>query len=173
MTSLQGPHILLYCLQISNSATKMTKLLGLVISHSQPYNLHLNRDKCQLLVTNDLEKNVHFPDGTAASKHASIKYLGATFSSTLDVAFIVRQKLTEATTTMRTLSPLWTDSHISTAWKLVVFNAVIRSRVFYTLETLELTQGQQRLLDTLYFTEGGAPKNSAANSNVYRQNLDT
>ena len=52
---------------------------------------------------------------------------------------------------MRTLQPLWKDNHISTSWKLVVYNAVVRSRVFYTLETLELTPGQQRTLDTLYF----------------------
>ena len=52
---------------------------------------------------------------------------------------------------MRTLQPLWTDNQISTSWKLIVYNAVIRTRVFYTLETLELTPGQQRTLDTLYF----------------------
>ena len=52
---------------------------------------------------------------------------------------------------MRTLQPLWTDNQISTPWKLIVYNAVVRSRVFYTLETLELTPGQQRTLDTLYF----------------------
>ena len=67
------------------------------------------------------------------------------------VNFVVRQKIAETTATMRTLSPLWTDSQISTAWKLVLCNAVIRSRIFHTLETLELTQGHQRKLDTLYF----------------------
>ena len=52
---------------------------------------------------------------------------------------------------MRTLSPLWTDTHIKNPWKLVVYNTVIRSRVFYTLETIELTPSQQRILDTLYY----------------------
>ena len=129
----------------------MTRLLALTIDHSDGYNLKLNRDKCQLLVTNDVGSNVFFPDGTPVTKHPAINYLGAIFSATLDVGYIIRQKLTEATMTMRLLAPLWMDPHISTAWKLVVFNAVIRSRIFYTLETLELTLGQQRLLDTLYF----------------------
>ena len=129
----------------------MERLLALVIEHSKPYNLSLNPGKCQLLVTNDVGSRVNFPDGTPVERHAQIKYLGATFTTTLDNNTILRQKLTDATATMRTLSPLWTDTHISTPWKLVVYNAVIRSRVFYTLETLELTTGQQRILDTLYF----------------------
>ena len=64
---------------------------------------------------------------------------------------ITRQKFTEASQTLRLLMPLWSDNQISTAWKLVVFNAIIRSRVFYTLETLELTPSHQRTLDTLYY----------------------
>ena len=138
-------------LLMSNTAAKMTKLLELIINHNNTYNLKLNRAKCQLLVTNDNGDRVLFPDGTETIRHPSIKHLGATFSATLDVGMIVRQKLTEATATMRMLAPLWSDQNISTAWKLVVFNAVVRSRTFYTLETLELTQGQQRILDTMYF----------------------
>ena len=136
---------------MSNTATKMTKLLELIINHSDNCNLKLNREKCQLLVTNDNGERVLFPDGTETIKHPNIKYLGATFSATKDVGMIVRQKLTEATATMRVLAPLWSDQNISTAWKLVVFNAVVISRNFYTLETLELTQGHQRILDTMYF----------------------
>ena len=67
------------------------------------------------------------------------------------MGMIFRQKLIEATATMRILATLWTDPQIATAWKLVVFNAVIWSRIFYTLETLELTQGQQKILETLCF----------------------
>ena len=138
-------------LLITEKAAHMEQLLGLIIEHSTPYNLTLNKGKCQLLVTNDVGSRVNFPDGTAVTRQEQIKYLGATFNASLDVSTIVRQKTVEATATMRTLAPLWSDSHIPTPWKLVVYNAVIRSRVFYTLETLELTPGQQRILDTLYF----------------------
>ena len=44
-----------------------------------------NNAKCQLLVANDVGSPVFFPDGTAATKHPTIRYLGATFSATLDV----------------------------------------------------------------------------------------
>ena len=104
-----------------------------------------------LLVTNDVGSRVNFPDGAPVTRQEQIKYLGATFTTTLDINSIVRQKLTDASATMGTLQPLSTDNQISTPWKLVVYNAPVRFRVFYTLETLELTPGQQRTLDTLYF----------------------
>ena len=138
-------------LLFSEKPAHMEHLLRLVIEHSTPYNLALNKGKCQLLVTNDVGSRVNFPDGTPVTRQEQVKYLGATFNTTLDINRIVRQKLTEASATMRTLQPLWKDNQIISSWKLVVYNAVVRSRVFYTLETLELTPGQQRTLDTPYF----------------------
>ena len=129
----------------------MTTLLALTIDHSQPYNLYLNKEKCQLLITNDNHQEVTFPDRTPVKKQDSIKYLGTVFSATLDVGMITKQRIMEASQTMRLLMPLWTDNHIPTAWKLVVFNAIIRSRIFYTLETVELTPSHQKILDTLYY----------------------
>ena len=138
-------------LLLTNTARQMNTLLSLVIDHSRPYNLLLNKAKCQLLITNDIGCKVYFPDGEEVTKHNTIRYLGAVFSATLDVSLIVRQKIADAHSTMRQLKYLWADTQISTPWKLVVFNAVVRSKVFYTLETLELTQGQQQALDTAYF----------------------
>ena len=138
-------------LLMTSTARQMTDTLGLIIAHSNNCNLSLNKEKCQLLVTNDLGCNVLFPDRTPVTKHESIKYLGATFHAKLDLGFIIRQKISDAAQTLRTLSPLWSDTQITTAWKLTAFNAIIRTRIFYTLETLELTPSQQGQLDTLYY----------------------
>ena len=138
-------------LLLTNKAKQMTDTLDLIIAHSHNYNLQLNNEKCQLLVTNDLGCPVHFPDGTQVKKHDTIKYLGATFHAKLDMSFIMRQKTSEAAQTLRVLAPLWTDPQITTVWKFTVFNAIIRTRIFYTLETLEITPSQQRKLDTLYY----------------------
>ena len=138
-------------LLLTDTSEQMTILLALTIEHSQPYNLYLTKEKCQLLVTNDNYKEVLFPDGSPVKKQASIKYLGTIFSATLDVYMITKQRIMEASQTMHLLTPLRKDNQIPTAWKLVVFNAIIRSRIFYTLETVELTPSHQRTLDTLYY----------------------
>ena len=103
-------------LLLAEKAAHMEHLLRLVIEHSTPYNLALNKEKCQLLVTNDLGSRVNFPDGTPIPRQEQIKDLGATFTTTLDVSSIIKQKITEATATMRACQPLWTDNHISTSW---------------------------------------------------------
>ena len=138
-------------LLLTEQADQLETLLRLTIDHSENYNLGLNKAKCQLLVTNDPGTPVCFPDQEPITKHTSIKYLGATFHAKLDIRFIMRQKLTDAAHVLRQLLPLWRDTHIPTRWKLIVFNSVVRSRIFYTLETLELTASHQKSLDTLYF----------------------
>ena len=72
------------------------------------------------------------------------------FCNNLDVNMIVRQQIADASATLKQLQPLWTHPQISPAWKLIVFNAIIRTRVFYTLETAELTTSYQKHLDALY-----------------------
>ena len=42
----------------------------------------------------------------------------------------------------------WIKTHCSKKWKLLVFNAVITSKVLYGLETLEPTEAAGRLLNT-------------------------
>jgi hypothetical protein len=46
------------------------------------------------------------------------------------------------------LDIFWIKTHCSKKWKLLVFNAVITSKVLYGLETLEPTEAAGRLLNT-------------------------
>ena len=71
-------------LLITATAADMTKMLDLVITHSAPYNLRLNTEKCHLLVTNDPGLPVHFPNGQEEEPKNQIRYLGALVSATLD-----------------------------------------------------------------------------------------
>ena len=96
---------------------------------------------------------VYFPDLTQVKKHPSIKYLGTLFSATLDANMITQQKLHGRLPDTQTFDPavdsVWSHQQISTAWKLVVFNAIIRSRIFYTLETLDSKPSHQRTLNII------------------------
>ena len=55
-------------LLLTDKAAHMEQLLQLMIEHSIPYNLTLNKDKCQLLVTNDVGSRGNFPDDTPVSR---------------------------------------------------------------------------------------------------------
>ena len=49
---------------------------------------------------------------------------------------------------LKKLDIFWIKTHCSKKWKLLVFNAVITSKVLYGLETLEPTEAAGRLLNT-------------------------
>ena len=52
---------------------------------------------------------------------------------------------------MRQLKLFWKTWRCTIPWKLRVFDAVIRSKLFYAMETLVLTHSQQKLLDTFFY----------------------
>ena len=58
---------------------------------------------------------------------------------------------------LKKLDIFWIKTHYSKKWKLLVFNAVITSKVLYGLETLEPTEAAGRLLNT--FQLKGVRKN--------------
>ena len=66
---------------------------------------------------------------------------------------------------LKTLDIFWIKTHCSKKWKLLVFNAVITSKVLYGLETLEPTEAAGRLLNTFQLNKGFA-KNSETTHHV-------
>ena len=146
--------ILLYAddtLLLATRPPDLRRLLALTEARGAAYNLQLNKDKCELLVTNDDGVRMYFSNGQAVPKVTHLKYLGAVFHAHLDVGGILRQKFADARMEMRKLERFWAHNQIPLPWKITVFNAVIRTRVFYTLETLELTPTHLTSLDAVYF----------------------
>ena len=62
----------------------------------------------------------------------------------------------------------WIKTHCSKKWKLLVFNAVITSKVLYGLETLEPTEAAGRLLNTFFLLQ-----RNNFNEYVYRRANET
>jgi len=52
---------------------------------------------------------------------------------------------------LKKMGIFWIKTHCSKKWKLLVFNAVITSKVLYGLETLEPTEAAGRLLNTFFY----------------------
>ena len=138
-------------LLMATRPTDLTKLLHKVEHHSQTHNLKLNRGKCKLLVTNDHGTKIYFTDGTQATRVDKLLYLGAWFHKYLDNSSILRHKLIEATGVMRQLRIFWKTMRCTIPWKLRVFEAVVRAKLFYAMETMNLTPSQQKTLDVFFY----------------------
>ena len=75
-------------------------------------------------------------------------YLGASVTQHIDPKHEIRKRISATMAILKTLDIFWIKTHCSKKWKLLVFNAVITSKVLYGLETLEPTEAAGRLLNT-------------------------
>eukprot|EP00971_Amphidinium_carterae_P145827 2890270-Amphidinium_carterae.1 len=129
----------------------MQRLLHVVIEHSALYNLKLNFLKCKLLVSGPFDGPVQFPDGTPLQRVTDLVYLGCTFTSTAHAKTILNRAIVSAMIAFKQLHLFWRRCRCSIAWKLVVYNAVVRSILCYALESLTLTPTLLRQVDTFFY----------------------
>eukprot|EP00971_Amphidinium_carterae_P128612 2547529-Amphidinium_carterae.2 len=129
----------------------MELLLRNVISVAARHNLYLNRAKCKLLVQNDVDAIVLFPDGTPVTKVDSFVYLGGFYSHTSKPNEAVTRAIRSCMTDLKRLKLLWRESRCSNAWKINVMNAVIRAKLMYGLETIELPYSRLKCLDAFFY----------------------
>eukprot|EP00971_Amphidinium_carterae_P327734 6459225-Amphidinium_carterae.1 len=127
-------------LLLARTCLEMNKLLALVIDHSAMYGLHLNADKCKLLIISKLlyPGQVKFPSGSVAQRVHELVYLGALFTDKSRTITIVKRAIASTMTTVKRLQLFWKHGRISVGWKIVVLTAVIRSQLCYTLESVPL-----------------------------------
>ena len=76
------------------------------------------------------------------------KYLGASITQTINPRHEIRKRISATMIVLKKLDTFWLKSQCSKKWKLLVYNAVITSKVLYGLETLEPTESASRLLNT-------------------------
>ena len=127
----------------------INKLLKEVQEESEACNMKLNLGKCINLTLNRNQSSVKFLDGTAVPRKTQAIYLGALLTDSADNHKEVIRRIGIVQATIKQLHPLWTQACTSVNWRLRVFDAVIKSKILYGLESIQLTQAEQSRLDAL------------------------
>lgn len=122
-------------------------LLHRIEKHSTYYGLRLNYDKCVNLTANQRISSVRFdPEGLAEGKLVPRKkaatYLGTMLTDTVDNASEISNRLGDCIATGNRLKIFWTKANTSVKWKIQVFNAIIRSKLLYGLECIQITDAE-------------------------------
>ena len=65
----------------------------------------------------------------------------------------IANKIHEARKTWYKLAPYWKATHASKKWKLIIYDAIVRSKLLYGLETLHLTEAMAKKID-VFQTKG-------------------
>ena len=127
-------------------------LLHAIEKHSAYYGLTLNYGKCINITANQKQSSVRFsPSGPAQGKLVprknSATYLGTLLTDTFDNRAEVSNRIGDCIATCNRLKLFWNKANNSIKWKVQVFNAIVRSKLLYGLECVQLTNAELSTLN--------------------------
>ena len=135
---------------VTNNAHAMNRFLSKVEQHASYFGLRFNQGKCVAMGVNT---DAVIPSGSGAKvkkKHSTI-YLGACINDTDNPKENVKARLGACFAVLNKLHHFWKHSNCPSRFKLNVFHAVIRSKLVYSLEAVQLTPALLGKLNALQF----------------------
>ena len=78
----------------------------------------------------------------------SAKYVGISISTKVNIREEVQERIRICTVTWQKLQPFWRDSNCPIKMKLCIYGAVIRAKLVYGLESVQLTTVLRNKLNT-------------------------
>ena len=133
----------------SRSTRGLNELLRLTESVSAQFGLKLNKNKCVALAMNN-DGNIHFGNNEQLEKCFETTYLGNELNNEANIMHEIANKIHEVRKTWFKLAPYWKASNASKKWKLIIYDAIIRSKLLYGLETVHLTDAMSKKLDVFH-----------------------
>ena len=116
----------------------LNELLKLTEAISCKYGLRLNKDKCVAIQMNN-EGLVHVENLEPLPKKFEATYLGNEINKEANIRHEILNKMQEVRQTWFKLLPYWKATNANVKWQLLIFDAVVRSKLLYGLETIHLT----------------------------------
>jgi len=132
---------------ITSNKNAMNRLIARIEKHANYFGLNFNKGKCVAMVYNAAGTPI-FDDGTKLQTPENTPYLGANISRNHDTKLEVSKKVTECFIILNKLQVFWKKSTCPTKFKLQVFDAVIRSKLVYSLNVTQLPQHLMNRLNT-------------------------
>jgi len=136
-------------LLVTKNTAGTNALLNKIERESAYYGLKLNQNKCCVLSMNGRNR-IRFLDGTAVPHAEEITYLGGSLTSNISTANEVSNRISAAMATWKKLDVFWKQAQCSTGNKIGIFDAVVKSRLLYGLETLEIPKSQMSRLEAFH-----------------------
>ena len=94
--------------------------------------------------------NIDFHDGSRLNLAHEATYLGNNLNHTVDLRKEVIQRIQETKRTWNRLSLFWKDPTTNKKWQLLIYDAVIKSKLLYSIEPIHLTQSLRKKVDSFH-----------------------
>jgi hypothetical protein len=137
---------------ISEDAKALTRLLREIEKEGNKYGLRLNKDKCELIRIfrggefSNTDK-VFFSSGQEVKPVAEAKYLGCWLNDKGDPEREVKQRVATCMSIVKKLDLFWKKANPSTKTKLITYDAIIRAKLLYGLESAAMNETVKHKLD--------------------------
>ena len=131
---------------ITQTVAAMNRLLAAIEAEGKYYGLNLNKKKCEYLGFGN-PGPVKFANGTRMSTIHEVKYLGCLLNDKADPEKDVKKRISDCMITMNRLHIFFRNSNNSVRQKLLVWDAVIRSKLMYGLESTMMNIGVLSKID--------------------------
>ena len=131
---------------ISKDTRSINLMLRLIEQEGHRYGMKLNKAKCET-VAGHRNHDIHFEDGVKVPAMDEVKYLGCRLNKDCDVTREVKARTAVCMATLKQLDLFWRHSNCPVRFKLQAFDAVIKSKLLYGLESAQLNQGTIDKLD--------------------------
>ena len=135
---------------VSESRSTLEKYLQKIEEVSGWYGMRLNKSKCEAITINgrhDAENEIYFLDKTKVPQLNIVKYLGCMVNDKGDPRKEISKRISECMVILKQLDPCWKHTENPTRWKLIIFDAVVRSKLMYGLESAQLNDSLKNRLD--------------------------
>ena len=99
-------------------------------------------NKCAEITMNKANR-ISFKDGTRMQNVDDAVYLGCIVNNSCNIWRELNNRLSQAIITWKKMSLFWRKSDVGTHKKLQIYDAVIRAKIVYGLETIQLTDAMK------------------------------
>jgi retron-type reverse transcriptase len=125
---------------ITNNVNAMNRLLRNVERCARYHGLNFNKDKC-VSMNFHCDAKTKYADGTKVPCGDAVTYLGAELTKLGSSRKEVNRKISQCIVICKKLQMFWKNPSCPTKFKLHIYDAVIRSKLVYGLESLHLNAG--------------------------------
>ena len=131
---------------VSRTKEACELLLEKIEAIFEEHGLKLNKDKCVNLNMNTEEQQT-LRNGEKLVKAEEAVYLGNTLSSKANVAAEIDRQIQQVNITLWKLNAYSKASEASKKWQLLIFDAVIKGKLLYGMETVQMTEAMMKRVD--------------------------
>ena len=123
----------------STDAKKVEKLLHRIEQEGGKYGLKLNKNKCETMNVRGISE-VHLENHNKVKEMNESRYLGCFLNNKTNSRREINKRKGDVFATLKKLEEFWKNCNCSLEFKLIAYDAVIRAKLMYGLESLQLNK---------------------------------